>query len=108
MDIRLCKKIKKFIVFNKQETSDSERFLVVFKHGVSELFEFRDDKLYILETEKVREHDCEITGYDYNAKLNLLVTADERGTIRIWNYDKKLLREINFPTRIDNIVFLNQ
>jgi WD40 repeat protein len=82
---------------------------LIFKHGESELFEFdsRDDQLYYLDTEKLREHDCKVTGYDYNTYLGLLVTSDENGIVRIWNKDKKLFREIQLPTAIESITFLN-
>lgn len=86
-----------------------ERFLVVFSTGESELFEFSnvDDSLTWIESEKAREHDCDLAGFDYNSTLKLLVTADINGTIRIWNRDKKFLREIQFPDHIDSVCFLN-
>jgi WD40 repeat protein len=86
-----------------------ERFLVVFTTGESELFEWSnvDDSLTWIESEKAREHDCDLAGYDYNPTLKLLVTGDRNGSIRIWNRDKKFLREILFPDQIDSVCFLN-
>lgn len=57
------------MVLVKQEESVIERFLVVFTSGESELFELNkiDDSLVWLESEKTREHDCELTGCDYNS-----------------------------------------
>jgi len=68
----------------------------VFKSGDTELFEFdvSEDKLYWLEIAKDREHDCTITGTDFNTDLQLLVTSDIKGAIRVWNRDKKFIREI--------------
>lgn len=73
------------------------------------MFEFNasDDTLHCVETEKTREHDCNVTGHDYNLALKLLVTCDTNGMIRLWNSDKKFLREIQLPTPIDSICFLN-
>ena len=81
----------------------------MFKSGESELFEFDsiDDSLYWLETERSREHDCPLSGADYNAKLQLLVTADINGTVRIWTKEKKFLREIQLPNPIQSVCFLN-
>lgn len=86
-----------------------ERFLVIFTTGESELFEFdiAADKLYWLETEKDCEHDCRVTGFDFNVQRQLMVTCDEKGAIRVWNRDKRFLREISFPTKIDSVSFLN-
>lgn len=93
----------------QQNIDHTERFLVVFVTGEFEIFELnsRNDELLWVEGEKAREHDSELTGCDYNASLGLIVTADVKGVIRLWNKDKKFLREIVFPTKIDSIAFLN-
>jgi len=49
-----------------------------------------------------------LTGADFNKKLQLLVTSDTKGAIRIFNREKKFLREIQFPNPVDSICFLNQ
>lgn len=81
----------------------------MFTTGESDLFEFDSDtnQLYYLETEKSREHDRQLTGFDYNAALGLIATADVSGSVRVWTKDKKFLREIMFPTPVDSICFLN-
>ena len=82
---------------------------MVFKSGESELFEFnaKDDALFYVQTEKHKEHDSQLTGCDFNKFVNLLVTCDGDGTIRLWDQNKKLMREINFPHAIDSVCFLN-
>jgi hypothetical protein len=39
--------------------------------------------------------------------LQLIVTGDINGNVRIWNRDKKFLREVKFPSRVDCVCFLN-
>lgn len=88
--------VERIVELSKEGASLIERFLVVFTTGESELFEFsnEDDSLYWIESEKTREHEVQLTGCDYNTNLCLIVTADKKGIIRIWNRDKKFLREI--------------
>lgn len=71
----------------------------MFENGESELFDFdaTTNELFWVETEKLREHDCNVNDVAYNTTLNLLVTGDEKGVIRIWNKNKKFLREIQLP-----------
>lgn len=77
--------------------------------GESELFEFnsQDNSLCWIESDRAREHDSQLTGCDYSVKLGLIVTADVKGVIRVWTKNKKFVREINFPGKIDSIAFLN-
>ena len=81
----------------------------MFKTGESEIFTYdgESDKLTWIESEKGREHDSPLTGCDYNSHLELLVTSDITGIIRLWTKDKKFLREIQFPDPIDSVSFLN-
>ena len=46
-----------------------ERFLLIFKSGESEVFEYdgADNSLYWLESDKTREHESQITGFDFNS-----------------------------------------
>ena len=75
---------------------NTDRFLMIFKTGESEMFEYagETEDLYHLENEKQKEHDTTITGCDSNKFVNLLVTSDASGMVRIWNTDKRFLREI--------------
>ena len=59
-DYKINKSVQNIVVFNEKESSDVERFLVVFTTGESEIFEFCriDDSLHWIESEKAREHDC--------------------------------------------------
>ena len=97
LSFKINKEIKDCIVFSKSgDSNKKERFMLVFKTGDTELFEFdvSEDKLYWLETAKDREHDCALSGADFNINLQLLVTSDVKGAIRVWNREKKFLREI--------------
>ena len=93
---------------------------MIFKTGESELFEWNNNTmvnvdgkmektevLLYIEQEKQREHDSTLTGYDYNKFVNLLVTSDANGMLRLWTRDKKFIREIQFPHPIDSVCFLN-
>ena len=50
--------------------------------------------MYYVNKDNQKEHDCRITAVDSNKFCKLIVTSDESGIIRIWNLDKKFLREI--------------
>jgi WD40 repeat protein len=63
--------------------------------------------LYWIESEKAREHDCSVTGVDYNPILRIIVTSDSKGVVRLWTREKKFIREILFPTAVDSVCFLN-
>ena len=39
--------------------------------------------------------------------MDLLVSSCEGGSIRVWSLDKKFLREIAFPHRVDSVCFFN-
>jgi hypothetical protein len=95
-EYKLNKVVERIVELSIEGSSQIERFLVVFTTGESELFEFsnEDDSLYWIESEKAREHEVQLAGCDYNMNLRILVTADKKGIIRIWNRDKKFLREI--------------
>lgn len=93
---RLEKEIDFFFVMNTQTEDHTSRFLMIFKTGESEIFEYNGatDTLSHLEVFKEREHDCRIISCDFNPHLNLLLTADTSGSIRFWTRDKKYIREI--------------
>lgn len=99
IDVKISKKITHLVPLSNPYKSDVERFFVVFENGESELFDFdaKDNQLFWVETEKLREHDCNVSDVSYNMTLRLIVTGDEKGIIRIWNYNKKFLREIQLP-----------
>ena len=93
---RLEKEIDFLFVMNTETEDMTSRFLMIFKTGESEIFEYNGtvDALSHIEVFKEREHDCRITSCDFNPKINLLMTADTSGSIRFWTKDKKYIREI--------------
>lgn len=118
---RLNRDIEDIYVFLSTEVrADFDRFMLIFKTGESEIFEWNNNTvlkvdgvltktevLLYVEQEKQREHDSPLTGYDYNKFVNLLVTSDSAGMLRLWTRDKKFIREIQFPHPIDSVCFLN-
>lgn len=73
------------------------------------MFEYdgNSQTLCLLESEKQKEHEAPLTGLDYNRHLGLMVSSCEAGSIRIWSYDKKFVREISFPHKVDAVCFYN-
>jgi len=69
----------------------------------------------IVETDKSREHEHPLTALDFHKNLNLIVTSCVKGQVKIWSTnnvrnlgDKQLIREINFPNKVDSVLFLNE
>jgi len=110
---------------NEDETVPSDRILIIFQSGESEMFDFElDDNvvrqegedyngannahLYLVENEKQKEHDSTVTGVDSSKYVRLIVTSDSGGSIKLWSLEKRFMREIVFPHPIDSVCFLNQ
>ena len=101
----------------------SDRIIAVFRSGESELFDFEiggevqlmegeepnpaNAHLYLIESEKQKEHDCKITGVDTSRYAGLIATSDVSGSIKIWTLEKRFMREIIFPHQVDSVCFLN-
>ena len=56
-----------------------------------------------------------MTAIDFHKNLNLMVTACSAGSVKIWSTnnvkglgDKQLIREINFPNKVEAVCFLNE
>ena len=62
-----------------------------------------------VETDKGREHDSSLTAVDYHPLMELLVTSCQEGVIKVWKMPYKLLvKEIQFPARVDAVCFRNK
>ena len=85
----------------------SDRIWLGFDSGDQELFEYDGENLILLESEKSKEHEAPLTGLDYNRRSGLMVSSCEDGNIRIWTLNKKFMREIMFPHKIDSVCFYN-
>jgi len=95
------------------------RILVGFETGDTELFQWQDNELNSLYTNKDSEHERKITGFislfffknilgiDVNEELEMFITTAEDGIVKIWNWDKVLLREIKFAENIGAGLILN-
>ncbi len=106
------------------ESVPSDRIMVIFKSGESELFDFEldsevilgegedatgtDAHMYLVDNEKQKEHDSKVTGIDSSQFVKLIVTSDVGGSIKIWSLEKRFMREIQFPHAIDSISFMNK
>lgn len=86
-----------------------DRFWLGFDSGDQEVFEYDGETqvLSLIESEKQKEHEAPLTGLDYNRNLGLIVSSCAAGSIRIWSRDKKFLREIAFPHKVDSACFYN-
>lgn len=58
--------------------------------------------------EKIKEHEESLTALDYHRKLGYLLTSCKEGNLKIWSRDRKFMREINFPNKIESACFMNQ
>lgn len=87
----------------------SDRIWLGFQSGDQEVLQYdgQTEQLYLVESEKQKEHEAPLTGFDYNRRLGYVVTSCQGGSIKIWNREKKFLREIMFPHRIDSVCFAN-
>ena len=65
---RLEKELDFFFVMNTQTPDMISRFLMIFKTGESEIFEYNGatDVLSHIDVFREREHDCRITSCDFN------------------------------------------
>jgi hypothetical protein len=46
-----------------------------------------------------------LTSLDYHKALGILLTTCEGGSLKIWNHDKKFMREMTFPGKIQSACF---
>lgn len=123
------KKVSKVHVVSKayyrhKENVPSDRIIVIFKSGETELFDYELDSdvilaegedpngthahIYLVENEKQKEHDQKVTGVDSSKYVKLIVTSDTSGSIKMWSLEKRFMREIQFPHPIDSVCFLNK
>jgi hypothetical protein len=69
----------------------------------------------LIETDKSKEHEETLTSVDFHRNLNLIATSCLQGQVKLWSTnnvrglgDKQLIREINFPNKVDSVCFLNE
>ncbi len=92
-----------------------DRFVISYDTGDWDLFEVGGDKqICLIETDKAKEHEATLTALDFHRNLNLVATSCSGGQVKVWSTgnvrglgDKQLLREINFPNRVDSVCFIN-
>lgn len=89
--------------------SQIDRIWLGFQTGDQEAFQYDGETqiLSLVESEKQKEHESPLSGMDYNRKQGLIVSSCQGGSIRIWNTDKKFLREIALPHKADSVCFFN-
>ena len=57
--------------------------------------------------EKIKEHEAPLTSLDYHKRLGFLLSSCEAGTLKLWSKDRRFMREITFPNRIESACFCN-
>ena len=81
--------------------------LVLFEQGDFDIFEIRDNHIYILNQPKGNEHEGLVTSIDIMG--NHAVTCGKDQLLKVWQLvPKKLLKEIHFPRSIQSAVFSNE
>jgi len=86
-----------------------------FKAGDTEVFQWQEEseeeeetkKLFHISTEKLDEHEDELTCLDQLPELGLYISGSKDGTVKVWNKLKEMLREIKFPEPVNSVCFLN-
>lgn len=69
-----------------------------------------DNNTFELLKVKIRkqdEHEEQVLSIDIHMEKQLIVTSDADGLIKIWNFQKKLIREIKFTEAITVVCFIN-
>ena len=86
-----------------------ERIMVAINNGTTELLQWDKEakKLYFLLHNNDHDHENQVTGIDIYEKEKLWLSTSEDGTIKLWNWDKLLIREIKFPHPLNSGVILN-
>jgi WD40 repeat protein len=99
-----------------------DRFMFSYDSGEFDIFEVEtygpqvhEKRVHLVETDKSREHEASLTAIDFHKNLNFMVTACQGGQVKIWSTnnvkglgDKQLIREINFPNKVDTVCFMNE
>lgn len=60
-----------------------------------------------VKTRKQDEHEETVLAIDVHLEKQLIVTSDADGLIKIWDFQKKLIREIKFTEAITVVCFIN-
>ena len=99
-----------------------DSFMFSYDSGEFDIFEVEtygqqvhEKRVHLVETDKSREHEASLTAIDFHKNLNFMVTACQGGQVKIWSTnnvkglgDKQLIREINFPNKVDTVCFMNE
>ena len=76
-----------------------------FKSGDTELFWFEDGQLKRVICEKNKEHESHVTCIDCINDKQVFVTGSTDGLVKVWNYKKELIKEIEFHEAVNSVVF---
>lgn len=112
--VKLYRAVKHLAVVPRGPEGD--RFVLSYESGEWDLFEVgADRRVCLVETDKAKEHEAPLTALDFHRGLNLVATSCSGGQVKLWSTanvrglgDKQLLREINFPNRVDSVCFINE
>jgi len=76
-----------------------DRFMFGYESGEFDLFEvetfgteFSDKRVSLIETDKSKEHESNLTALDFHRNLNIMISSCEGGMVKIWttNNNKNL------------------
>ena len=100
-----------------------QNVLLNFKQGQQVLCEWKDEadstrakvddkfkdfgELVKVKIRKQDEHEEPVLSTDIHFQKKLIVTSDADGLIKIWDFRKKLIREIKFTEAINVVCFIN-
>ena len=56
---------------------------------------------------KNNDHEDELTAICISPSNGIMASADQTGLIKIWNNQKSLIREIQFPDAIFSLIFVD-
>ena len=68
------------------------------------------DKLRIIRYNlpKAFDHEYPMTSMSIDTKSGHLVSTDEDGKVKVWNWTKQLIRELQFPEVVSTAHFIDQ
>jgi len=74
---KIIRNLKFFRILDHEDDHNKDRMWLSFDSGDQEAFEYDGNlqKLFLIESEKQKEHEAPLTGLDYNRNLELFVSS---------------------------------
>lgn len=71
------------------------------------MFGFEDSQLKRVICEKNKEHESTVTFIDCIPDQQVYVTGSTDGVVKVWNFKKELIKEIEFHEAVNTVVFMD-